>query len=221
MMETAYIEFLVEEPSIEATLRILVPRLIPGTIFDVHAHQGKPDLLRKLPDRLRGYASWLSADARVVVVVDRDDDDCRDLKARLDRAAVAAGLHTRSAPARGLYHVVNRIVVEEIEAWFIGDWAQLRAAYPRVSARSPFRDPEQIRGGTWEALERVLQKAGYFPGGLRKIEVARAVAAHLAPDGNRAHSFVTFRDALRALIGARAAGNAGGPPAVARPAAFR
>lgn len=201
-MRVAHVEFLVEEPSAEAMLYGVLPRLIGGTSFRVHAHQGKSDLMRKLPSRLRGYRNRWCTDGSVmvVVVVDRDDDNCIQLKQRLDQEAKNAGLRTRSVASGRTYQVVNRIVVEELEAWFAGDWEAVRAAYPKVPSRNPFPNPENIRGGTWEALQRVLRKAGYFPGGLRKIEFARNVARCLDPDRNAAHSFAVFRDVMREMI---------------------
>ncbi len=96
-MTAVHLEVLVEEPSIEAFLRALLPRLLPhGRSFEVHPFQGKADLLDKLQSRLRGYAQWLPEDWRVVVVVDRDNDDCESLKERLEVMAANAGLVTRS-----------------------------------------------------------------------------------------------------------------------------
>ena len=91
-MSATHLELLVEEASMEAFLGALLPRLLPeGRTFAVHPFQGKADLLSKLHDRLRGYASWLTKEWRIVVVVDRDNDDCRRLKRRLESAASAAG----------------------------------------------------------------------------------------------------------------------------------
>jgi hypothetical protein len=73
-MTALHLELLVEEPSMEAFLRALLPRMLPaGHTFEVHPFQGKDDLLGKLKARLRGYAQWLPEDWRIVVVVDRDD----------------------------------------------------------------------------------------------------------------------------------------------------
>ena len=161
------LEVLVEERSAEQALRVLLPRIIAGVEFDVRVVQGKPDLLRKLPDRLKGYARWIeSADTRLVVLVDRDDEDCLSLKAQLEQMATAAGLSTiSSASASKRVDVANRIAVEELEAWFFGDVPALCAAYPCVpnslGNQAKYRDPDGIRGGTWEALERVLQECGY------------------------------------------------------------
>ena len=188
----------------EAALRTLLPRLLGELSFQVYPYQGKLDLLKRLPDRLRGYAAWLPLDHRIVVVVDRDDDDCRELKQRLEQIATGAGLQTRSQAGGPTYQVVNRLAIEELEAWYFGDWDAVRAAYPRLSKVIPnqanYRDPDAIKGGTWEAFERVLQRAGYFQTGLRKIEAARAVASHLQPASNRSRSFCVFRDVLMEMI---------------------
>ena len=131
------------------------------------------------------------------------DDDCNALKTRLEEYAAHAGLATRTHQSRNQFSVVNRILVEELEAWYFGDWEAVRAAYPGVSAtiprKSKFRDPDGIRGGTWEAFERVLQRAGHFRNGLRKIEAAREIAARMDPMRNSSPSFQVFRDAVLEL----------------------
>lgn len=184
----------------EAFLRAVLPGVLPaGRTFEVHVFQGKSDLLAKLRNRLRGYAQWLPDDWRVVVVVDRDDD-CRVLKEQLEDAAAAAGLRTRSRAGARSWQMVNRIAIEELEAWYFGDWAAVRSVYPRVSLAIPeqkvFRDPDAIRGGTWEAFERILQRHGYFETGLRKIEAARAIGARFDPRRSRSRSFVRFHQAI-------------------------
>jgi len=99
--------------------------------------------------------------------------------------------------------VLNRIAVEELEAWFFGDIVALAGAFPRVSPtlgqQAAFRDPDGIEGGTWEVLERVLQRAGYFGGGLPKIEVAREVARHMDSTRNTSRSFRHFTQGLASL----------------------
>ena len=106
---------------------------------------------------------------------------------------------TRTSAAGDQWAVVNRLAIEELEAWYFGDWTAVRAAYPRVSTATPaqarFRRPDAI-AGTWEALEQVLQRSGYFVGGLRKIEAARAIGAQMNPDRNSSQSFRALRDVL-------------------------
>lgn len=199
-----HIEFLLEEPSAEAFFTGFLPRVLPaGTTWNLIQFQGKANLLKNLEGRLKGYRNWLPEDGRIVVVVDEDRGDCCALKNQLEAAATSAGLLTKTQ-ARGVpFQVLNRIAVEELEAWFLGDVEGLRSAYPGVPAslgsRANFRDPDAVQGGTWEAIERVLQRAGHFPGGLGKIELARAMGVHLDPARNRSGSFQCFLQGLKAL----------------------
>jgi hypothetical protein len=201
-MTAAHLELLVEEPSMEMFLRALMPRLLPqDRSFEVHPFQGKSDLLGKLEDRLRAYSKWLPDDWRIVVIVDRDNDDCKDLKRRLDEMARHVGLRTPTRQGNNPpWQVVNRIAIEELEAWYFGDWVAVREAYPRVPSSVPqkqgFRDPDAITGGTWEAFERVMQKHGYFAGGLTKMEAARSIGARIDPSRCSSQSFARFRDAI-------------------------
>ena len=190
----------------EAFLRVALPRMIPGSCsFNIHPFRGKSDLLRKLPGRLRGYQRWIPPNYRIVVLVDRDDQDCHVLKADLEAAAGMASLLTRSQAGVGQWQIANRIVIEELEAWYFGDWVAVRRAYPRVPPNIPrrvsYRDPDAIKGGTWEAFERVTKKHGYFATGLRKVEAAEAIAAHIGPDRNRSVSFGVFQSVLAEATG--------------------
>jgi hypothetical protein len=200
-MNTEHFEILAEEPSMEAFLAELLPRLLGDKSFMIHAYQGKADLLGKLQSRLRGYAKWLPENARIVVLIDRDDDDCTALKARLERDALDAGLATRSTGLSGaIWRVVNRIAIEELEAWFFGEWGSVRQTYPRVPVTVPnkaaYRNCEAILGGTWEALERILKRAGYFSGGLRKVEMARQIGTIFNYSACISPSFIAFRDVI-------------------------
>jgi hypothetical protein len=204
-MKAEHFEILVEEPSMEGFLSELLPRLVGGSAsFQIHVHQGKNDLLRKLGSRLRGYAHWLPQTSRIVVVVDRDNEDCVVLKQRIEQEALDAGLRTRTTCGAEAWQVVNRVAIEELEAWFFGQWGAVRGAFPRVPAtipnRAAYRNPDAILGGTWEALERILKRAGYFAGGLRKVETARAIGRHFDPAVSTSASFTAFRHALLEAI---------------------
>ena len=202
-----HIEFLLEEESCGEALRLLLPRIVGDrTSFATHIFQGKKNLLDSLPSRLRAYSKWIPKDSRIAVLVDRDRDDCLKLKAKLEKAAKDAGLTTRAVSGgKRRFQVLNRIAVEELEAWFFGDVEAIATAYPRIprtlAAKRGFRDPDAIAGGTWEALERILQKAGYYAAGMPKIEVARAISPHLQIDRNRSLSFHVFCRGLRELVG--------------------
>ena len=202
MPAAQHLKFLIEEQSMEVFLKGLLPQVLPEDCkYDLHVFQGKQDLLRKLDDRLQGYRPWLrSAGRRIVVVVDRDNDDCSELKDKLEQKAADAGLLTRSQCQDGEWQVVNRIAIEELEAWYFGDWEAVRQAYPRVPPNVPrkrgYRNPDSIQGGTSEAFERILKRAGHIRTELRKKEAAEAIATCIDPARNRSPSFRAFHNAL-------------------------
>jgi hypothetical protein len=203
-VSVSIIDFLVEEPSTEAFLRSVLPGILGNTSFNIYPSQGKDQLLAQLPKRLQGYSKWIQDDHRIVVLVDRDDDDCELLKQQLEQMAQRADLFTRSRSNGDHFTVINRITIEELEAWYFGDWEAVRSAYPRVPVtipqQAPYRNTDAITGGTWERFERVLQRAGYFKGGLRKIEVAQTIGPHIVPQRNTSYSFQVFRNALLQLL---------------------
>ena len=199
----------VEEPSMRETIETLLPRLVQRSDVEhrVIDHGSKHALLDAVPNRLRGYANWPEPALRVLILVDRDDDECVALKLRLEQAAVSAGLSTKTnSDTGGQFTVVNRVVIEELESWFLGDVPAIVAAYPGVSptlgATAKFRNPDAVAGGTWEALFRVLKQAGYYTGLERmpKMEVARRIAPLMNASHNRSASFEAFRTGLAALL---------------------
>ena len=201
-----HIIFFVEEPSMEYALKDLLPGFgLTPDMFQIITFQCKDELLENLNQQLTAYANWVPEDYFFVVLVDRDDDDCHELKNNLEIISQTAGFTSKTSVGRNEpFRVLNRIVIEELEAWYFGDADALRAAYPGVSAtlekQQNYRDPDAIRGGTWETLERVLKQKGYFKGGISKTILARDICKHMQIERNRSKSFQVFRDGLRELI---------------------
>jgi hypothetical protein len=184
----------------EAALGFLMPKLAGNATFQVHTYRGKEALLGRLPGRLKAYRQTLQPGWLILVLVDLDDDDCHALKQTLEREAAAAGLMTRTRATGSQFDVLNRIVIEELEAWYFGDWKAVQTAYRRVPvtipSRTPYRDPDAIKGGTSEALLRIIKRAEYFADGLSKLQLAEKIAPHMDPARNTSRSFQVFRDAL-------------------------
>ncbi|HBL29794.1 MAG TPA: hypothetical protein DD490_23405 [Acidobacteria bacterium] len=99
--------------------------------------------------------------------------------------AERAGLMTRSRAGSRPWQLVNRIAIEELEAWYFGDWTAVCSAYPKVAPGVPqqagYRDADAIRGGTREALERALQQPRHRAA-LAKWKIARAEAGGPQPE---------------------------------------
>ncbi|MEH1853864.1 MAG: DUF4276 family protein [Nostoc sp.] len=192
-----HIEFLVEEPSTEVALNFIVPKIIGDThTLKIHNFQNKDRLLKRLPERMKAYANLVHDDWRIVILVDEDRCDCQELKRKLCDASSVVTKHKGNI-------VLHRIAVEELESWFIGDVTAIRAEYEKIpvslSQQAKFRNPDTIKGGTWEQLDKILKKYGYETG-LQKINFAEKVSPHMDVENNLSRSFQIFRDGLRSIV---------------------
>lgn len=201
------IEFLLEEPSAEVALNAILPKILSNTVsYYFHVFEGKDDLLNNLPNRLKGYRPWISDDWRIIVLVDEDRQNCHELKAELEKAAHEVGFVTKSSAAPNEdFQVVNRLAIEELEAWFFGDVQALHAAYPKIpenlKSKAKYRNPDAIQGGTSEALEHLLIQKNYYKGRVPKPTVAQNIAQYMEPSRNKSRSFQVFVEGLKACVG--------------------
>jgi len=199
-----HFEFLLEALSAEKVLNNILPQLITKEhTYRCIIFQGKNDLLKKLPAELRAYKKWIPHHYKIVILIDRDDDNCHELKSKLQHYAMMAGLLSKSDCNDSSFQVISRIAIEELEAWFFGDPDAIRLAYLKVSTafekKSNYRNPDNIVN-TWETLEKLLQQRGYFKTGLRKNEVAHESSKNMQPLKNRSKSFQVFREGISACI---------------------
>ncbi len=204
-MRVEHVEFLLEEESMEAFLNGLLPRAFPELDYQCHPLGGKQEFLKRVPQRLKGYANQrMPGTWRIMVMVDQNGQNCRTLKARLEEFAHKVGLPTITHPQGEQVIVINRIVVPCLEAWYFGDWEAVRQAYPRVPEEIPrkalFRKPDAIPNPT-QSLEQIMKKAGYFRTGFRKVEAAENISPYLKPERNTSHSFQVFYRTLQTILG--------------------
>ena len=72
-----HIEFLLEERSAEVALNVILPKILSDNVsFHFHVFDGKRDLLKQFPARLKGYHYWIPDDWRIMVLIDEDRQDC-------------------------------------------------------------------------------------------------------------------------------------------------
>lgn len=199
------IEFLVEEISAKAALEQLLPRLLPGHSCRVRVFQGWQDLLGQLKAVLQGYHRRIfregQTELRVVVLLD-GDGICARRKAALEAKAAEAGLPTKTSVGPGqLFYVLNRVAVQELEAWWLGDRQAIMTAYPGVKP-THFKGTERAADVPLkpnDVLWEVLKKGRYFLTGKRKTQWATDIGRHLDTAQNTSPSFCAFRDGLAAL----------------------
>ena len=165
--------FMLEEPSMRVLLEGLLPRMFPGLEFLCIPHEGKGDLERSLPRKLRG---WVYPGDQFVVVRDNDGQDCLNVKAKL--SAVCAGA--------GKCDSLVRIVCQELEAWYFGEPSAMAVAFGEESLRAlankaKYRNPDVIVRPANELLKRLPT--------FQKYGGARRMAEHLTFAGNKSTSF--------------------------------
>ena len=78
------IEILTEEPSMQAVLENLLPQILPnqwilGENYFIRAHEGKNDLQKSIPKKIKVFSHYHEP-AGVVIIHDQDANDCKELK---------------------------------------------------------------------------------------------------------------------------------------------
>ena len=176
--------FLVEEPSMADLLDGLLPRLFPDLWFQCIPHDGKQDLERSIPRKLR---AWGEPDVRFVVARDQDSGDCRQVKARLTDLCRSAGRPD----------TLVRVVCRELEAWYVGDPEALVQAFPE-SRRRPLRELNRARYRNPDTVVRPSEAIANQIPEFQKRLGARRIASHLSRD-NRSRSFQVFLEGVERL----------------------
>jgi len=168
--------FLLEELSMKVLLEGLLPRAFPGLEFLCIHHEGRQDLEKSIPRKLR---AWHEPGVRFVVVRDNDAADCTKVKERL------LGLCEEGRRTDTLV----RIVCQELEAWYFGEPGGIANGFGRpelgdLDRKAPFRDSDSI-GNPSAELRRLVPE-------FQKISGARIMASRISPENNRSRSFLNF-----------------------------
>ncbi|MBF0550040.1 MAG: DUF4276 family protein [Deltaproteobacteria bacterium] len=203
------IHFLVEGKSEEALLKTWLPRFLPKAhTFKVIPHRGKgkipknpsvePEprhqgLLDQLPAKLRAYGKALDPDTdRILVLVDLDDEDCPELKDRLNSLLG----YCHPAPT-----ALFRIAIEETEAFYLGDPTAIKKAFPKARLNKIDTYRQDSICGTWELFQKTIGAKSED-----KVEWARRMGPYLTTRwqgraANPSHSFQQFCRAILRLAG--------------------
>jgi len=188
-----FIEVLCEGTSDVPAIREVLTRrfkLKEGENFRIHPHRGKgklpaidtclqkpstgdETLLSQLPIKLKnmGMQTQGGFEVAVIVVVDADDEDCKELKKKLLDVYDVIPTKPKS--------VLFRIAVEETESWFIADTNAVRKAYSKATiANLKNINPDAICGA-WERLAECLGYDVTDSRGREKVEWATTISPHL------------------------------------------
>lgn len=173
-----------EERTAEAFASAIAVRLGLTDRLTFVPHEGKSDLDRSFPRKIPAWR--YPSDARFVIVRDNDGADCRQLKQRL--------LEKVGTPYRD--RVKIRIVMQELEAWYLGDLDAVEAAgflsagqAQRLKASTDYRTPEALLQSKQTFMKLVNRRS--------TIEIASEVGRCANLENNLCAGFRYFLDALR------------------------
>ncbi len=214
-----HFEILVEDQSGKKALDVLVPKIVGAShTFSVHSYKGigripqnmrdtnnagKRILLENLSKLLKGYgrtfAGYQGYDAAVILICDLDDKCLKTF--RFELCAILDACPTKP-------NTRFCIAIEEGEAWFLGDLAAVKAAYPNADDAVLSSYVNDSICGTWERLadavypggSGVLAAKGWQAVGTEKSLWAETIAPHMNAQNNQSPSFQYLRRKLRELI---------------------
>lgn len=191
------LEFLVEERSMAEVLKVLLPRILPASwVLDenyfIRPHEGKSDLKRSIPKKLKGFAQHKEQTTGFIIIQDQDSNDCRQLKQEL-----VALCKANQAPN---IKFLVRIVCHELEAWYLGDMKAIQAVFPRFNParhlkKSQFRLPDTCQNPKTRLKDIV--------GDYQQIATAQMIAPYIDIEHNRSESFRQFVSGIRKFITAK------------------
>lgn len=184
---------------------------LPG---DLKANPNRNDrtLLHNFPSKLRAYGKSMGKQEVVVLLVDLDDRaDCKAFKQELLKALDVC---------TPMPNLLIRIAIEELEAWYLGDFKAIQKAYPESNQELFDSYIQDSQCGTWEKLGEIISPASlkviknYGKRSVRLLEEKRRWAIKITPfmdiENNRSPSFCCFRDGLKKIANA-GNGNSGLP----------
>lgn len=165
-------------------LDALLPRLFPTLAFLCVPHEGKQDLERSIPKKLK---AWREPGVRFVVVRDNDRDDCIELKRKLSSLCREGGRED----------TLVRIACQELEAWYLGEPSALASAFDDerlagLGTKARFRDPDAVAKPSVELKAMVPE--------FQKLSGARRMARYLTRERNRSRSFQVLMEGIGRLV---------------------
>lgn len=183
-------EILVEDYSMEVFLKGLLPRILPedfelGRNCFIYPHEGKSDLKKRLPQRVRAYRNY-PEEVLLMVVQDQDSWDCLELKKML------VTIIENENPEMNF---VVRIACRELENWYLGDLKAIEHLYPKTKAstlinKSKYRNVDKVTG-SFELKKLTVHFA--------KTSCARQIAPIIDINTNRSVSFSHFVQGMHKL----------------------
>ncbi|NVK18522.1 MAG: DUF4276 family protein [Methylocystaceae bacterium] len=174
-----------EEPSAREMLKGLLPKVLPeNTYVQYVVFEGKQDLEKRLPKRLK---NWQIPDTKFLVLRDQDSGNCKTIKENLVKKCADAGKP----------QTVVRIACHELESFYLGDLKAVAQAIgpaevQKMQTKSKFRKPDELANPA-EELKKLAPE-------YQKVSGSRAIGPLLDIQHNTSDSFNILVKAITKLF---------------------
>lgn len=179
-MSQEIVEILVEEASMKNLLEHILPKVLPdGFELDINCfvrpHQGKSDLQKSIPKKVKAYQYFPQA-VRLIIIHDQDSNDCKLLK---------KSLIDLIEKENSTQPYLIRIACRELENWYLGDMKSIESVYPSFHAakyvrKAKYRNPDNVFGSF--ELSRLIEN-------FSKGVASREIPKYMNIDSNNSLSF--------------------------------
>lgn len=172
--------FMTEEASMERFLEIALKKLLPEEWnIIIIPHEGKQDLERSIPRKLRAWRNNQEVRYQFIIIRDKDSGNCVDIKNRLQTMCREAGRE----------EAVIIIAIHELEAWFLGDLEAIERAYgiahlAEKQKTQLYRNPDNIANAS-EQIHKICNDR-------TKIARAEKITKEMSFEKNISPSFNYF-----------------------------
>lgn len=184
------VEILLEEPSMENFLRIILPKILPeGFKLDencfLRPHNGKGDLMKSIPNKIRVFSNFHEP-VKIIILHDQDASDCVFLKRNI----------LNLCQSNGNCPVLVRIICRELESWYLGDMTAIEKVYPKFKAKNfqrkkKFRNPDSCNA--FDELKKIIPE-------IQKGYASKNIPLYLNIDNNNSISFQQFVTGLNKFL---------------------
>ncbi len=179
-----------EEKSMKETLQVILPKIHNSfenkDYFRILPHEGKQDLEKSIPIKLRAWKDNKSIQYKFIIVRDKDSGNCYQIKENIKNLCFSAGRED----------VLIRIAIHELESWFFGDLKAIDRAYNSKLSKhrktSKFRDPDKLANPS-EELSKILNSYS-------KISWSKKISKEMDIENNSSRSFNEFVSGVRKII---------------------
>lgn len=178
---------MLEEASMEVCLNQILPKFLPSDVtFQVIPHEGKQDLEKSIPRKLRAWNNYESMEYKFIILRDKDGGDCISLKNNLVQLCFNAGRPDS----------LVRIVCNELESWFLGDLNAVEKGIGiknicAMQKKRKFRNPDDLTN----AFDELKKLCGTY----QKIGGAKKISPYLDLENNSSHSFNVFVSGVKKI----------------------